>query len=78
VISIADRRLVLLEDDHVLKTYEIAVGKSSTPTPEGQFQVVNRIPNLIWCAGGRVVRPGKANPLVVSACGIGTWRSFSS
>jgi lipoprotein-anchoring transpeptidase ErfK/SrfK len=63
VISIADRRLVLLEHDHVLKTYEIAVGKSSTPTPEGQFQVVNRIPNPIWCAGGRAVRPGKANPL---------------
>lgn len=63
VISIADRKLVLLEGDHVLKTYEIAVGKRATPSPEGRFEVVNRIPNPIWCAGGRVVRPGKRNPL---------------
>lgn len=63
VISLADRRLVLLEGDHVLKTYEIAVGKPGTPSPEGRFEVVNRIPNPIWCAGGRAVRPGKLNPL---------------
>ena len=63
IISIADRRLVLLEGDHVLKTYEIAVGKRSTPSPQGRFQVVNRIPNPIWCARGRAVRPGKRNPL---------------
>jgi lipoprotein-anchoring transpeptidase ErfK/SrfK len=63
VISLADRRLVLLQGDHVLKAYEIAVGKPSTPTPEGRFQVINRIPHPIWCAGGRAVRPGKANPL---------------
>jgi lipoprotein-anchoring transpeptidase ErfK/SrfK len=63
IISIADRRLVLLEGDHVLRTYEIAVGKRSTPSPQGRFQVVNRISNPIWCAGGRAVRPGKRNPL---------------
>jgi lipoprotein-anchoring transpeptidase ErfK/SrfK len=63
VISIADRRLVLLDGDHVLKTYEIAVGKPATPSPEGRFEVINRIPNPTWCAGGRAVRPGKRNPL---------------
>jgi lipoprotein-anchoring transpeptidase ErfK/SrfK len=63
VVSIPDRKLVLLEGTRVLKVYDVAVGKSSTPSPVGEFQIVNRIPNPTWYAPGKVVGPGKDNPL---------------
>jgi L,D-transpeptidase ErfK/SrfK len=63
VISIADRKLVLLEGERVVKVYDTAVGKPSTPTPEGDFEVVNRIPHPTWFGKGKPVPPGKSNPL---------------
>jgi lipoprotein-anchoring transpeptidase ErfK/SrfK len=42
VISIADRKLAVMEDGHVLKTYPIAVGKQHTPSPDGDFVIINR------------------------------------
>jgi lipoprotein-anchoring transpeptidase ErfK/SrfK len=63
VVSIPDRKLVLLEGKRVVKVYDVAVGKSSTPSPSGEFQVVNRIPNPTWYAPGKVIGPGKDNPL---------------
>ena len=33
VVSLEDRKLALVEDGKVLKTYAVAVGKSSTPSP---------------------------------------------
>src|SRR5689334_24342639 len=41
IISIADRKLALLEDGKVLKTYPIAVGARHTPSPDGDFVIVN-------------------------------------
>jgi L,D-transpeptidase ErfK/SrfK len=63
VVSIPDRKLVLLSGDQALKVYDVAVGKASTPSPEGEFRIINRIPNPAWYAPGKVVAPGKANPL---------------
>ena len=63
VISIPTRTLTVVEGERVVKTFDIAVGKPSTPTPIGRFQVVNRIPHPIWCAHGKAVPPGKCNPL---------------
>jgi lipoprotein-anchoring transpeptidase ErfK/SrfK len=63
VISLADRKLVLLEGERVVKVYDTAIGKPSTPTPEGEFEVVNRIVHPTWFGGGRPVPPGKSNPL---------------
>jgi hypothetical protein len=63
VVSIPDRKLVLLEGDRVLRIYDIAVGRSSSPSPEGEFQVVTRIPHPTWYHAGKVVPPGKSNPL---------------
>lgn len=42
VISIADRKLALVEEGKVLKTYPIAVGTHHTPSPDGDFVIVNR------------------------------------
>lgn len=63
VVSIPDRKLVLMSGDRAVKIYEVAVGKASTPSPEGEFRIVNRIPNPAWYSPGKVVAPGKGNPL---------------
>jgi L,D-transpeptidase ErfK/SrfK len=63
IVSIADRKLVLMNGDRALKIYDVAVGKASTPSPEGEFRIINRIPNPAWYQPGKVVAPGKTNPL---------------
>jgi len=63
VISIPDRQLALLEDGIVVRTYAIAVGKPSTPSPSGEFTVVNRAKNPVYRHDGQVVMPGKNNPV---------------
>ena len=39
LVSIPDRKLALMEDGKVLKVFPVAVGKASTPSPEGTFTV---------------------------------------
>jgi L,D-transpeptidase ErfK/SrfK len=63
VVSIPDRKLVLLEGEHVLRTYDVAVGKPSTPTPQGKFAIINRVPNPAWYGPSGTVAPGRNNPL---------------
>jgi L,D-transpeptidase ErfK/SrfK len=63
VISIPDRKLVLFDGETVLKTYPVAVGKASTPTPRGEFTIINHVQNPTWYGPGVVVPPGKNNPL---------------
>jgi lipoprotein-anchoring transpeptidase ErfK/SrfK len=63
VISIPDRQLALLEDGIVIRTYSIAVGKPSTPSPSGEFTVINRAKNPVYRHDGQVVMPGKNNPV---------------
>jgi lipoprotein-anchoring transpeptidase ErfK/SrfK len=59
VVSIPDRKLVLLEGDRILKVYDVAVGKASTPSPHGEFKIVARAVNPVW----RNVGPGPDNPV---------------
>ena len=63
VVSIPDRKLTLLEGDRIVKTYDVAVGKISTPTPEGEFQIINHIQNPTYYGTGVVIGPGNGNPL---------------
>jgi lipoprotein-anchoring transpeptidase ErfK/SrfK len=63
VISVPNRTLVLFEGDQILKIYQVAVGKPSTPSPEGEFQIINRVPNPTWYGPDGPVAPGKDNPL---------------
>ncbi len=63
VISIPDRKLVLFDGDQIVKVYDVAVGKPSTPTPEGEFQIINHVPNPTYYGTGVVIAPGKDNPL---------------
>jgi lipoprotein-anchoring transpeptidase ErfK/SrfK len=64
VVSLADRKLVLFEGERVLRVYDVAVGKRSTPSPQGKFAIINRVPNPTYYGpAGVVVAPGKNNPL---------------
>lgn len=63
VISIADRKLALLEDGRLVKTYPIAVGTQGTPSPDGDFVVINHAKDPVYRHGDKEIAPGKDNPL---------------
>ena len=63
VISLAQKQLTVFEGESTLKTYQVAVGKSSTPSPAGRYTIVNRIDHPTWYAHGNPVAPGPRNPL---------------
>lgn len=63
VVSIPDRKLAVLESGKVVRVFPTAVGKPSTPSPAGAYSIVQRIPDPTWYYQGKVVRPGKENPL---------------
>jgi lipoprotein-anchoring transpeptidase ErfK/SrfK len=63
VVSFPDRKLALVEGERVVKVYDIAVGKASTPSPAGEFQIVNHIAGPTWYGPGKVVGPGADNPV---------------
>lgn len=44
-INVNKRSLTLFRDNKVFKTYKVAVGKPSTPTPKGTFKIVNKAVN---------------------------------
>ena len=41
LVSIPDRKLALVEGERVVKVYDVAVGKPTTPSPEGDFTIEN-------------------------------------
>ncbi|NFP91271.1 L,D-transpeptidase [Clostridium sporogenes] len=45
VINTKTHTLTLFRDNNVYKTYKVAVGKPSTPTPKGTFKIINRAIN---------------------------------
>ena len=63
VVSLEDRKLALLEDGQVKKVYTVAVGKPSTPSPEGTFTIERRVANPTYFHDGKVVPPGPGNPV---------------
>jgi lipoprotein-anchoring transpeptidase ErfK/SrfK len=63
VVSIPDRKLAVLQDGNVLRTFPVAVGATVSPSPAGGFQVANRVANPAYYHPGIVIPPGKSNPL---------------
>jgi lipoprotein-anchoring transpeptidase ErfK/SrfK len=63
VVSITDRELALVEDGRVVKIYPVAVGAAATPSPTGNFAVIARVAHPTWYRPGKVLPPGKSNPL---------------
>jgi len=63
VVSIPDRKLALLEDGVVVKVYPVAVGADVSPSPEGDFQIINRLERPGYYGKKKVIAPGPGNPL---------------
>ena len=63
IVSIPDRKLALLEDGDVLKVYDVAVGAEKSPSPTGDFTIVNRLENPTYYRPGVVIEAGANNPL---------------
>jgi lipoprotein-anchoring transpeptidase ErfK/SrfK len=63
VVSIQDRKLAILEDERVLRIFPTAVGAPRTPSPAGSYRIVDRIPQPTWYGKGKIVAPGRGNPL---------------
>jgi lipoprotein-anchoring transpeptidase ErfK/SrfK len=63
IISIADRKLAVIDNGAVLKTYPIAVGARGTPSPNGDFVIINHAKDPTYRHGDTEMAPGKDNPL---------------
>jgi len=62
LVSIPDCKLAYIENGKVVKVYPVAVGKDSTPSPVGTFQIANRVTNPTYYHEGKVVT-GPQNPV---------------
>jgi len=63
IVSLVDRKLAVVESERVLRVFPTAVGAPKSPSPTGSYKIVSRIPEPTWYTKGRIVPPGKANPL---------------
>jgi lipoprotein-anchoring transpeptidase ErfK/SrfK len=63
IISIPDRQLAVMENGEVLKLYHIAVGAKGSPSPDGDFSIINRAKDPTYRHGDVEIAPGKDNPL---------------
>lgn len=63
IVSLQDRKLAVIENGEVKKVYSVAVGKDSTPSPTGEFKIVNRLTNPTYYHKGVVIPQGPSNPI---------------
>ena len=63
VVSLTDRKLAVLESARVVKIFPTAVGAPQSPSPVGVYKIVTSIPDPTWYYKGKIVGPGKDNPL---------------
>src|SRR5690348_8225103 len=72
IVSLPDRKLALLKDGQIMKIYHVAIGKSSSPSPVGEFKIANRVTNPTYYHRGQVVPAGKDNPVGSRWMGLNT------
>jgi len=63
LVSIADRKLALLEGGKVVKLYRLAVGAEASPSPSGEFEIVNRITNPTYYHPHVVIPASEESPI---------------
>ncbi|WP_312524268.1 L,D-transpeptidase family protein [Anaerospora sp.] len=65
VINLPSRTLELYSGNTLVKTYPVAIGKFSTPTPQGTFFITSKEIDPAWYPpkGGKIVQSGPDNPL---------------
>ena len=52
-----------MEENRVVKIYDVAVGAPPSPSPSGEFQIAERLENPTYYKPGVVIGPGAGNPL---------------
>jgi lipoprotein-anchoring transpeptidase ErfK/SrfK len=63
VVSIQHRQLAVIEDETVVRVFHVAVGAPASPSPTGRVTIINRVPHPTYYKPGKVVPPGRSNPL---------------
>src|SRR5260370_41712605 len=63
LVSIADRRLAVIEDGNVLAYFPVAVGAETSPSPAGEFEIVSRVANQSYYHGGVVMAASENSPV---------------
>jgi lipoprotein-anchoring transpeptidase ErfK/SrfK len=63
VVSLPDRKLAVMEKDRVVRVFATAVGAPESPSPTGVYKIVTSIPDPTWYGKGKVIGPGRNNPL---------------
>jgi L,D-transpeptidase ErfK/SrfK len=74
VLKRSQRKVYVYQNDKVINSYPVAVGKSGWETPLGEFKVLTMELNPIFKSfkSGRIIPPGPENPLGVRWIGIWT------
>jgi lipoprotein-anchoring transpeptidase ErfK/SrfK len=63
IVSIADRRMLVVEHNDVLAAFAVAVGAPTTPSPVGTFTVISRVTRPTYHRGGKTIAAGAGNPV---------------
>ena len=63
VVSLPDRKLVVMENGAVLRVFSVAVGAGVSPSPTGEFEIVSRLTDPTYYHSGVVIPAGADNPL---------------
>ncbi len=65
IINLPSRTLALYSGEQIVKEYPVTIGKPATPTPIGEFSVIEKEVNPVWIPPGRgyIVQSGPDNPL---------------
>jgi len=63
VVSIPDRALAVVENGRVVLKFHVSVGAPASPSPAGEFRVINRVANPVYYHPGEVIPAGPDNPV---------------
>ena len=63
IVSVPDRKLVVMQNGAVLRVFEVAVGAEVSPSPSGTFEIVSRLTEPTYYHAGVVIPAGDDNPL---------------
>jgi lipoprotein-anchoring transpeptidase ErfK/SrfK len=73
VLELGRRTISLMEDGKVLRSWPVAIGDPSTPTPTGTYRVTNKVMNPQYAS----TKTGKVNPTVGAQGPLGDrWLGF--
>jgi lipoprotein-anchoring transpeptidase ErfK/SrfK len=63
LVSIPDRKLAVVEQGKIVRTFAVAVGAVNSPSPAAEFRIVARLKDPTYYHPGVVIPPGPDNPI---------------